>query len=136
MISWKIFYGDGTTFDSSQGEPSEAPTTNCQCIMLNEQFNYMYLNGKDAGSFMLHGWDYCLHKKSTGWVGVEGEVNLGDHLLSDFKDINAIVKARTIPIIEFQRIMQKAVSDPAFPKKTTIRKDETPRNRKHHEVNI
>lgn len=31
-ITWRIYYGDKTTFDNSQGEPQDAPTTGVICI--------------------------------------------------------------------------------------------------------
>ncbi len=32
-LSWRIYYSDGTTFDSSQGRPEDAPAWGVQCII-------------------------------------------------------------------------------------------------------
>ena len=40
MSRWKIWYADGTTFDSSQGQPTDAPKTGAVvCIVEDGRFN-------------------------------------------------------------------------------------------------
>ena len=34
MLAWRIYYGDGSTFSSADGAPSDAPSTNVQAIAL------------------------------------------------------------------------------------------------------
>lgn len=36
MIQWRIYYADGSTFDSSQGEPWEAPATRVLIILVRD----------------------------------------------------------------------------------------------------
>ena len=48
MSDWRIYYHDGSTFDSTQGVPNDAPPTGVVCII---QFS------REMGREILNRWD-------------------------------------------------------------------------------
>jgi len=124
MINWRIYYGDGTTFDNTQGRPEDAPKLNVQCIAVNERGTKTFKAVLDVGHVVLHDWDYYIYQEDTGWFGVREVVDLVDHVLHSSHKIKAVGKARSIPTGEFKAIYKQAWRDPDFPKKTSYRKDE------------
>jgi len=116
MIDWRIYYGDETTFDSTQGNPNDAPTLNIVSIVSMEKKGFKEVH--DVGRIVFHQWDYYIYRTSIGWYGVKGEVDLLDHLLSSFKDIEVILKARMVELNTFKKIFKRSIEDPDFPRKT------------------
>jgi hypothetical protein len=57
-MAWKIYYGDGSTFSSKDGDPFCAPGTNAQVIQQNGKLQ----SGKDAYYWSEEmGWNGCDH---------------------------------------------------------------------------
>lgn len=101
---WRIYYSDGSTFDSTQGEPHEAPA-----------LGFIVALGYDeAGNrYMMQGWDhYCYDIDSDQWWGMD-MVGLFDRLVHN--KVYAYKMGRTITKTEFQKILVESHSDKDFP---------------------
>ena len=60
-INWRIYYSDKSTFDSTQGEPCDAPGYGVICIVQPDD---------DTGRLIMHKWDFYYYVPSTGqWWG-------------------------------------------------------------------
>jgi len=114
-LSWRIYYGDGTTFDSDQGAPHQAPNFNVQCVSVT---GGTINDVKDVGHFVIHSWQYYLYKPDVGWFGLFTDFDLLDHFIHFAKDIECVLKARTIPHADFKAIYKRAIHDKDFPKKS------------------
>lgn len=77
IIAWKIFYGDGSTFSSKDGEWEDAPTTNIQVVMLYERWTDE--QGRNKRRIMA-GYDFYFKDGDT-----YGSYNLGDQVRLDAK---------------------------------------------------
>ena len=66
MIKWRIYYGDGSSYDESSGKPKFAPKVNVQCISVNEHGTKTYQAAEDVGHVVLHDWDYYIYQEDTG----------------------------------------------------------------------
>lgn len=124
-LAWRIYYGDGSTFDSSDGPPSSAPPLNCQCIVINDDLNCTYKEVYQIGKLVLHDWEYYVYRDGMGWFGVRHVIDLVDHVLHDANDICAVLKARSIDVHAFREIFARAVKDTDFPKKSAWTKGES-----------
>lgn len=115
-MDWIIFYGDGSTFDSTQGEPADAPTYDICCMAVPDQ---------DVGRIVLYGWDWYIYKegKYPEWSGhdIHGFI---DQLLHNFKDIRAVVQGRCYATRQFKDIYQRAVEYGNLMVKNGWKKDE------------
>ena len=104
MIDWKIFYSDGSTFDSSMGDPEDVPPWDIQVIaQINE----------DIGRHLSSQADYYLFIDGK-WVGLDF-VGLVDYLANILK----IVKVgRMIDRENFRELLEQAHNDPDLPPKS------------------
>lgn len=107
-LEWRIYYGDGSTFDNTQGTPFEAPPTDVQVIVHPS---------KDNGLLALHNWDWYYYQDNMGWRGTD-TWGLLDKLMW-VKGVGAVKQARTIEDSVFQNVLNKARNDSDFPRKTT-----------------
>lgn len=101
---WRIYYDDGSTFDSTQGEPYEAPST-----------GFIVSVGYDENGdrYLMHGWDhYCYDKKSRQWWGMD-LMGVFDRLRRNV--LYAYKEGRTVTKSEWDAIMEQAHRDPDFP---------------------
>ena len=127
MIKWRIYYGDGSVYDDSYGKPQFAPKVNVQCVVVNHEASRAYdaeLDVLDVGRLVLHDWEYYIHHKTMGWIGLKNTVDLLDHVLHDVANIDVVLKARTLATDEFRKIYKRAWNDPDFPPKSAIEKRE------------
>lgn len=102
---WRIYYDDGSTFDSTDGRPEDAPPLGFICAI-----------GYDEGGarYIMHGWDhYCYDRDSNQWWGMD-YVGLFDRLIHN--KIYAYKAGRTITKTAYREIMDLAHSDKDFPK--------------------
>ena len=107
MKLWKIYYDDGTTFDSDQGQPHEAPA-----------MGFILALGYDqAGTrHIMQGWDhYCFDRATQQWWGMD-LFGVFDRLRFN-KEIYAYKEGRTISKIAWQDMLIRANNDPDFPKR-------------------
>lgn len=107
-LDWRIYYDDGSTFDSSQGEPHDAPSEGFVCAL-----GYYENNG---ARYIMHGWDfYCWDIASQQWWGMD-RTGLHDRLRRNV--VYAYKEGRTVTRSEFERIISLANADADFPKGT------------------
>lgn len=115
MISWRIYYDNGVTFDSSQGSPKDAPAWGVLCIVqLDETVGRHIMWHPEKGFYVYaeeHGeWDI---KDFTGLLD----------FLANFP--GCIVKmGRGVPNHKFSETYARAAADPGFPKKSGMKPDE------------
>ena len=105
-MKWRVYYGDGTTFDSTQGEAWEAPSTNAQVIWQKEPENMLIHGNPSAGRSDL-GW--FTYRDDWGW-DIHDMPGFIDYLMT-YKGPKAILIGRTIPTPEFEKIRDQAVRD-------------------------
>lgn len=105
-IAWRIYYADGTTFDSTEGEPWEAPGVGVVCIVQPDP---------DTGRTIQARWDwYAWHRDTRDWWGHD-PFGILDQLTADRLDRVASVKAgRTVSATEYRAIYDRANADPDF----------------------
>ena len=110
IAEWRIFYDDGSTFDSLDGEPHEAPTEGFICAV---GYNQM------GGRYIMSSWDfYCFDKESNQWWGMNFP-GLLDRLRRGV--VYAYKEGRTITNSRFKEIMREAEAQPDFPKRIEMR---------------
>ena len=105
MPEWRIYYDDGSTFDSDQGSPADAPSLGFICAV-----------GYDEGGsrYIMHGWDhYTFDQESNQWWGSDTQ-GLFDRLIRNKG--YAYKMGRTVTKTRYQELMNKAHLDPDFPK--------------------
>ena len=107
-IKWRIYYGDGTTFDENQGTPEQAPPLNVQVIVVDDA---------DVGRQLLHLWDW-FYWDGEQWCGADIH-GLLDQILHN--QVTAVKQGRTLPQREFDDIKNRAIADTDFLPKSTSR---------------
>lgn len=118
-MKWRIYYGDGTTFDDTMGEPEDAPAFDVQCIVFPN---------KDHGKTMLQRFDWYYWHKEDGWWGGDlfGVLDLFMHFP---KLVIALKAGRNIGNDKYKDILDRAINDPDFPVKTGSVKGEDKYNK-------
>lgn len=105
MPDWRIYYADGSTFDSGQGEPHDAPPEGFVCAVGYDETGTRYI---------MHGWDfYQWDKASSQWWGMD-RMGLHDRLRRNL--VYAYKEGRTVTKADFQKTMSRADADPDFPR--------------------
>ncbi len=105
MIQWRIYYSDGSTFDSSQGIPDDAPAFGVAVIV------QLADNGRLRDS--VHSGDYYVYTESGFWVGADLS-GLLDRLANRIP-FSGFLVGRWDPQDEYFAILRKAEKDPDFP---------------------
>lgn len=109
MARWIVYYADGSTFSSAQGEPNDAPSSGVIAVV---QPSIM------QGREILNRWP-CYHwadgrwQKATRW-------GLFDLMLSN-RDIEGYLQGAIVGEAEFRAIWERAFGDvdPEIPAKTS-----------------
>lgn len=97
-ISWRIYYADGTTYDSTQGEPKDAPSTGVICI------KHFIENEWRISAFV----DYYCWELGSEWWGAD-QAGFWQYM---FKPGIKIIKFGTnIPDEPFEKILAQARED-------------------------
>jgi hypothetical protein len=110
-IEWRIYYSDGSTFDSSQGSPDDAPAWDIQVIAERDG---------QVGRRLLSKADYYFYLDGC-WIGVD-DIGLVDYLANVFRVIKV---GRQLPARkDFREILEKAQVDPDLPPKSGWLQDE------------
>lgn len=100
MVDWRIYYGDGSTFDSSQGSPLHAPALNVQCIVQPDPDVGRHVVSK----FAYYWWD-------GEWYG--GDLfGLHDYLMRPGP--KTVKFGRTVSNAEYRAVVRRAAADPDF----------------------
>lgn len=115
-VAWRIYYADGSTFDSTMGSPVQAPSFGVIAIPFPDEM---------VGRVVMHGWDwYYWRLDHWQWWGSDIH-GLLDNLLHN-APITAVKQGRNIHNKEFAEIFGRASKDPDFPIKSAERKGEHP----------
>ena len=121
MLKWRIYYSDGTTFDSNQGEPWEAPGRGIICIVqpdpspMMQNVNTQVLRGHPYYWYHRE-WGYWLHSDRDGFI---------DQFNNDREDVVCALKmGRWADFVKYYKIIDRANNDPDFPKKSGVHKAE------------
>jgi hypothetical protein len=91
-MAWKIYYGDGSTFSSEDGDPFHAPTSNVQVVDNDGKLQ----SGKTA-----YYWN-----AETGWNGCDTP-GLWDYLLM-YRGPKAVLFGRSIRDEDYWEIRKRA----------------------------
>ena len=111
---WRIYYDDGSTFDSTEGDPDDAPAFGVQCIVEPDD---------DGGRVVLNHFDWYYYNPEAGqWWGSDIH-GLLDKL--QFRiPIEAVMQGRNCS--NFKEILVRATHDPDFPRKSARVRRERP----------
>lgn len=99
MISWRVYYDDGSTFD---GPPEDTPTTGVIAIVQPDP---------DHGRMVLSRWDYYDFHDNGQWWGHD-IFGLFDCLTRP--GWKRVLFGRTIETARFRQIVARAEADPDF----------------------
>jgi len=111
MIDWRIYYSDGTFFDSSMGEPKDAPPHGV--IVIVERDPVM-------GRAIISGWNWYYHTGEAWWGSdVHG---LLDRLMHNLPT-QAVKQGRMATTDIWRDTIDRAVLDEDFPLKSAINRE-------------
>lgn len=103
-LTWRIYYSDGSTFDSLQGEPVSAPPFGIACIVQSEPS----LGRVIVSTFDFYYWvDEQQQWWGSDWSGVL------DRMLHRLP-VYALLQGRSVDHETFRLIMRRADQDPNF----------------------
>ena len=124
-MRWKIFYGDGSTFDNTQGDPADSPVFDVQCIV---QLDFLpKISPHYVGRLNITGGD---------WFWWNGEYwQTGDlfGLLDAAIHGKCVIarQGRMLPAHIYNEIYKQAVTDSDFQQQSAQRiRDEQPTRRR------
>ena len=104
-MQWKIYFGDGSTFSSDQGSPSDAPTHNIQIILEATE---------KEGVIRLAGKEYYWHDDDLGQWCAGDYSGMMDYVLR----CTTVKVARSMRTCDFDALFQVCVDDPDFKPKS------------------
>lgn len=93
-MHWKIYYGDGSVYDSEEG--SSPPARDVQVIVQDHP---------KVGKELVTGADYFIRKNGR-WMGVD-LFGLWDYLL----DLGLVLFGRMVTTEEYREVMRRAMAD-------------------------
>jgi len=105
MLRWRIYYGDGSTFDNLQGSPDEAPPFGVQFIV------QIYADDKKRDT--LKQADYFVMLESGTWVGSD-ITGILDKLIHRIPFTGLLV-GRWIEVEDYEALQLKVARDKDFP---------------------
>lgn len=114
-MHWRIYYGDGTTFSSTEGAANDAPPHGVVAIVYPDP---------EIGRAVLHQWDWY-YLKGGSWWGSD-TFGLLDQFMHHAPEITAVKQGRTFTNAAYRAALQAAVEDPDFPIKSAQHRGETP----------
>ena len=115
-MRWRVYYADGATFSSDDGDPPDAPGYGVQAVCQPEP---------DVGLETLHAFDYYIYMRGQ-WRGLCGHDGLVDHLTAHAVEVDAVLAGRQVPRQDYQDVMRRALHDPDFPRKSAKHDGERP----------
>jgi hypothetical protein len=97
-LEWRVFYGDGSTFDNLQGSPFDAPRLDVQVIVQkNDTVGWKILNGHDY---------FYFDPKRDGWQ----ETNeWHDTLLATYHPL--LLFGRRMSRADWSRMRRRAIEE-------------------------
>lgn len=108
MLSWRIYYDDGSTFDSAQGEPHEAPGLGVQAVVQVDE---------RVGRVILTRFDWYYYRADLREWWASDLFGLLDQLTSDTRGVVLAVRAGR-NAAAYDAILARAHGDPDFPPKS------------------
>lgn len=108
-LAWRIYYDNGSTYDSKMGNPEDAPSHGVLVVTVAD---------KDYGRLVLNGWDWY-YFDGTEWWGADVH-GLLDRLLHNLPT-RAVKQGRMCPSETWRDVLDKAVTDPEFPQKSVAK---------------
>lgn len=103
MLDWRIYYGDGSTFDSSMGEPRDVPALKGICILQRSE------DGR--GVTCICESHFYIHD-GVAWVPID-KTGVWDRLISHDMP-NTLIVGRMLRNEQYAAIVQRARKDPDF----------------------
>lgn len=104
---WRIYYDDGSTFDSTEGEALEAPALGVLVIRQPP-------GDDERGATVVSLWDFYLyHRPSRRWWGVDS-FGVVDQLAHRWQDFGGLVVGRMATPGVYQDALNRATADPDF----------------------
>lgn len=98
-LIWTIYYDDGSTFSSLDGEPEDAPGYGVLAITQNRE------------NTVLASQDFYLYREDYGcWIEVHIE-GLIDHLVTAAHHVRAVKAGRTVPLSVYERVLRDVAVD-------------------------
>lgn len=114
QLRWRIYYDDGPTFSSEDGDPVDAPAYGVICIVACDPA---------VNRIILNGWDWYYYDGQEWWGGdIYGLLDRLCHRIPTF----AVCQGRTVRNEDYGRIMGLADKDPDFPPRGGRLKREAP----------
>ena len=111
MAEWRVYYGSGASFDSTQGPPETAPCVDVQAIVQADP---------SVGRHVLTRFDFYWRDRNE-WFG--GDLfGLWDYLARP--GLKIVKFGRALPNDRYQEIMRRANNDPDLPRKSARYPDE------------
>ena len=105
-MDWRIYYANGTTFDSSQGAPTDASSAGCICILqrdLVSPFEVEPLKGENY---------YFWGGPSMQWRGACRDAVI--EALLEGETIIGLIQGRRMSRVDFFAMCAQANADPDF----------------------
>ena len=113
MFKWRIYYDDGTTFDSNDGKPQDSPPWGAVVVAQpNAKGHARVLVGRNADYFLYNSKRRRWHQ--VGEIESEGAVSIGlvDHLAHFAHELTCVRPARWMADDEaFKTIYAQARED-------------------------
>lgn len=112
-VEWRIYYADGTTFDSQQGRPQDAPWYGVVVILMyDEDFNGRGVLSDDPLSCRENDY-YWWHVEDAMWYG--GKDTDALILFAMFPDrVHSLKHGQTLKNTLYRSIVERAKADPDF----------------------
>lgn len=117
MLTWRIYYGDGTTFSNEDGSPFNAPTRNVQGIVHHDvNVGKKIVAKKDVYWWNdVEGcWYGCADRNLIGFWDYLGEAGTAKYILI----------GRSISDEQYDAVIKQMINDPDFPVKSALLPDE------------
>ena len=115
MIDWRVYYSDGSTFDSTQGAPHDATAVDVQAIVMRDPDPG---SARGVGRQILSGKDYYYFEHGQ-WFSCD-IFGLYDFLIRN----GLVLFGRNVSDEKFEATYAKALTDPDFPPKSAFRDSE------------
>ncbi len=128
MLRWRIYYGDGTTFDNLQGDWLDAPSRGVLCVTsASEETGQRCAQGRNF--YVMTDWGEVYGMDWPGlwdlliqWEHPEAHKPLRDVDLDAM--MGPVKYGEMVPREVFQRIFNRAKHDPDFPQRSARDRDD------------
>ena len=102
MVAWRVYYGDGSTFDSSMGEPDDAPAWGGVRVLQH---------GVDGGGAAVDGCDFYVYE-SGRWIGAD-LAGIFDKLANRIP-FSGFIAGRWVHDLTYREVFKRSSQDDDF----------------------